>query len=76
MTTLDDLQKALLGEPETPPKNFYTVRELADKWSMSTQKARRLVLAGVDKKILQTKDVRILTGRGLYPTPHYGPVKG
>lgn len=72
---LAKLQRALLGEPETPAKGFLTSKQWAEKWGMSEVQARRYVTAGLKKKILEMKRYRVQVGSLMRPVPHYGPVK-
>jgi predicted transcriptional regulator len=76
-----DLAKwcAALAEPsvaaETVPPGWYTVGDLATEMKLdrSTVSQRMRVMAR--KGQVEVRRFRILTGRGVYPVPHYRLLK-
>lgn len=72
----DQLQKAIQGKPENPPKGFMTTKGWAKKWGLSEPQAKRYINAGLEKKLMVEKPVRIISGKIFRAVPHYGPAKG
>lgn len=69
----DQLQKAIQGKPEIPPKDFQTVDQLCAEKGLSRTKALRLLKAGKSAGLIEVRTFRINIGDRIYPVPHYGP---
>lgn len=73
MNLFEQLQKAVRGEPEAPPKDFKTAEQWADEWGVSLTTAQRAIKVGVQKELMVSKVFRVDIGTRLFPVPHYGP---
>lgn len=66
------LKDAVNNTEEQVPEGWKTAWQLQQEWGMSPAHTGRLIRAGVQKGILETRKFRIQTQRrGVFPTEHY-----
>jgi hypothetical protein len=76
MTTLAQLQAAIRGKPEVPPKHMRTSVQWAKVWGKSESHTGMLIRHAVERKVLVMAKYRVQTPSGIIrPIPHYGPKK-
>lgn len=69
---LKSLKEAIACQPETVPKGWKTMTQLAAEWGTSVSHAIRLIRKGIDIGTIEQRKFRIQNGRrGVYPTWHY-----
>jgi predicted transcriptional regulator len=69
---LKSLKEAIACQPETVPKGWKTMSQLATEWGISIAHAIRLIRKGIDMGTVEQRKFRIQNGRrGVYPTWHY-----
>ena len=66
------LQQDSQEQPERVPAGLKTTAQRAKAETLSDPHARRLIQRLVSEGKWGMRRVRILTGRGIYPVPHYG----
>ncbi|MBC8324327.1 MAG: hypothetical protein H8E27_01700 [Verrucomicrobia subdivision 3 bacterium] len=59
------------GAPESVPSGWYTVAEIAGQLGKSYSHTGRMLCASVRAGIIERRQFRIQTPRGLYPTNHF-----
>lgn len=67
---LEQIRAAVAGEPDDAT-GWKTCEALADEWHLSREQAGRMLRKGEKAGKVERKKFRVMTGRGLYPTPHY-----
>lgn len=69
---LKRLKDAINNTEEQVPDGWKTAWQLQKDWDLSPAHTGRLIRAGVDRGILETRKFRIQTQRrGVFPTEHY-----
>lgn len=69
---LKRLKDALNNTEQQVPDGWKTAWQLQNEWDLSPAHTGRLIRAGVEKGIFETRKFRIATERrGVFPTQHY-----
>lgn len=74
---LSSLRRALTEDAlDIPPPHMKTAVQWSKEWNLSRKRTSELLQRAVATGRFEVKPYRVVTGaRGVYPTPHYGPVK-
>jgi hypothetical protein len=70
---LAQIRASIACQPEEVPKGYLTCAQWAKEWNLSRDYANAILRQGVSAGTVKLLRLRVITGRGLYPTPHYGP---
>ncbi len=68
---LRELKRATSDEPDVVPDGWHTAEQWAVIWQLSQSHARRLILSGLAKGMLEMRRFRVRTASRSYKTPHY-----
>ena len=68
---LADLQKAIAGKADKVPKDFLTMRQIAEQEGHDTSWAKKAMAKLLAAGLWEEKPYKIVTGAGLRSVPHY-----
>ena len=72
---LDRLRTAS-NQPDTVPPGWRTSRQWAEAWKIPHSSASKYLRDGEEQGLIEARRFRIVTGRGVYPVPHYREKRG